>query len=66
MVVAERPATHAAGRAPVVFLSYSRAAGDGGLVHARNDPMLDPLRSEPRFAGLLQGMGFDPPTASTM
>jgi len=43
----------------ITALEQARAVGDGGLVYARNDPMLDPLRGAPRFDRLLQGMGFD-------
>jgi len=32
---------------------------DSGLTYSRNDPMLDPLRDDPRFAQLLKGIGFD-------
>jgi TolB-like protein len=32
---------------------------DSGLTYSRNDPMLDPLRDDPRFAQLLKSIGFD-------
>jgi TolB-like protein/Flp pilus assembly protein TadD len=34
-------------------------AGDSGLIYARNDPFLDPLRGTRRFAELLSSLGFD-------
>ncbi len=40
-------------------LGRARAVGDSGLVYARTDPMLDPLRTDPRFVQLLKGLGFD-------
>ncbi len=40
-------------------LTEARAIGDSGLVYARTDPMLDPLRNDPRFKRLLNSMGFD-------
>jgi len=39
-------------------LERARALGDSGLIYARNDPFLDPLRAEPRMQRLLAGMGF--------
>ena len=40
-------------------LGRAWAVGDSGLVYARTDPMLDPLRTDPRFVQLLKGLGFD-------
>ncbi len=45
--------------AALELLERARAVGDSGLIYARNDPFLDPLRNEPRFQRLLVGMGFD-------
>lgn len=41
-------------------LQAARAHGDSGLVYARNDPFLDPLRGDPRMDKLLDSLGFDP------
>jgi tetratricopeptide (TPR) repeat protein len=40
-------------------LGRARSAGDAGLIYARNDPFLDPLRGDARMAELLAGLGFD-------
>jgi TolB-like protein/tetratricopeptide (TPR) repeat protein len=40
-------------------LQRAREVGDSGLIYARNDPFLDPLRKDPRFAKLLNSLGFD-------
>jgi TolB-like protein/Flp pilus assembly protein TadD len=39
-------------------LEEARRIGDSGLIYARNDPLLDPLRDDPRFAALLESLGF--------
>jgi TolB-like protein len=40
-------------------LEQARRVGDSGLIYSRNDPLLDPLRKDPRFARLLESIGFD-------
>ncbi|UNK57873.1 TIR domain-containing protein [Pseudoxanthomonas daejeonensis] len=40
-------------------LLKARELGDSGLVYARNDPFLDPLRGDSRMRALLDGIGFD-------
>ena len=39
-------------------LERARSVGDSGLIYARNDPLLDSLRDEPRFAKLVPCCGF--------
>jgi len=41
-------------------LLKAREFGDSGLVYARNDPFLDPLRGDRRMSALLVGIGFEP------
>ncbi|GAA4863096.1 TIR domain-containing protein [Luteimonas vadosa] len=40
-------------------LRKARLARDAGLVYARNDPFLDPLRKDPRMGALLAELGFN-------
>jgi TolB-like protein len=40
-------------------LRHARRIGDSGLIYARNDPKLDPLRGDPRFMELLTNLGFE-------
>jgi len=39
-------------------LEHALGVGDSGLIYARNDPLLDPLRDDARFARLLDRLGF--------
>ena len=45
--------------AAIAKLQQARRSGDSGLIYLRNDPLLDPLRKDPRFGGLLGSIGFD-------
>ncbi|MGQ0385016.1 MAG: TIR domain-containing protein [Gammaproteobacteria bacterium] len=45
--------------AAVAALRRALALGDSGLIYARNDPFLDPLREDREFADLLNRLGFD-------
>lgn len=45
-------------------LARARQLGDSGLIYARNDPFLDPLREDARFDRLLESLGFDRPGSS--
>lgn len=40
-------------------LERARAIGDAGMVYLKTDPLLDPVRNNPRFAQLLTAMGFE-------
>ncbi len=45
--------------AALTKLEAARVLEDPGLVEARTDPLLSPLRGSPRFAVLLKSLGFD-------
>ena len=44
--------------AAVEALQRALRVGDSGLIYSRNDPFLDPLRDDSRFAQLLGAIGF--------
>ena len=43
----------------LALLESGYAAFDAGLIQMRTDPLLDPLRQEPRFIRLVNAIGFD-------
>jgi uncharacterized protein HemY len=45
------------GSGAVARLQAAYAAGDSGMLLARNDPMLDPIRSDPKLGELLSKLG---------
>jgi TolB-like protein len=45
--------------AALARLVEAQKIGDSGLIFARSDPMLDPLRADPGFLQLLKALGFD-------
>lgn len=66
-VLYQQAQVHAqAGDSEAAFAALMRARsyGDSGLIYARNDPFLDPLRADPRLKQLLLGMGFEVPSSS--
>lgn len=62
---AQVAAQHGRGGDALDALERARRLGDSGLIYSRNDPFLDPLRREPRFVALLDGLGFDASTAAS-
>ena len=46
------------GKDALTELERAFALRDAGLVRLKNDPLLDPVRSDPRFAKLAQTIGF--------
>lgn len=44
--------------AALAALARARAAADLGVLLAKNDPLLDPIRQDPRFVAFLSGLGL--------
>jgi hypothetical protein len=40
------------------LLMSAQTEGDAGIMYARNDPFLDPVRGDPAFKRLLISLGF--------
>ena len=40
----------------IAALEKARRIGDSGLIYLATDPLLDPLRKEPRFVNLIKAM----------
>lgn len=40
-------------------LARAKAIGDSGLIYMATDPLLDPLRAEPKFTRIINELGFD-------
>jgi TolB-like protein/tetratricopeptide (TPR) repeat protein len=47
----ERPAA-------LEWLEKARRLGDPGLIYLKTDPLMDPLRTEPRFQAVMRGLKF--------
>ncbi len=43
----------------IALLTRARAVGDSGMTGIMSDPLLDPIRKDPRLLALARGMGFD-------
>jgi hypothetical protein len=51
----------ALGRVDAAFALFSQVKWDvPSLIELRADPLLEPLRSDPRYHGLLQNIGAEP------
>jgi hypothetical protein len=45
-------------RAALDWLDQAKRLGDPGLIYLRTDPLLDPLRKEPRFQAIQRDLKF--------
>ena len=44
--------------AAITALEQARRVGDSGMIYVATDPLLDPLRSQPRFVNLIKVMNL--------